>query len=290
MVTLWLGCWVTQDEASPDDTGSFGLAFTSFDIRASYGCGVRQDGTLACWGADTWGETVPPEGPFLQVSTGADHACGITGLRTLECWGRVEGSRLDAPTGIYVDVSAGETASCAIREEGDLECWGADAPYATLSVLSPPTGTFVDVSVGEAEACAARENGGLVCWADSLGWDDAPPVQAQAVSIGDRAACALSSTGAMDCWASWSGADIYDPPGYFAQVDVADDNLWCGAGTDGVGTCWGLFDEDFGTGVEEVQAAGYTSCARYASGRVDCTGGNLGDPDDSVTFSDSGYD
>ena len=40
-------------------------------------CGVRADGTLACWGRGGAVEA-PPAGKFLAVSAGGDHACGLT--------------------------------------------------------------------------------------------------------------------------------------------------------------------------------------------------------------------
>src|SRR5687767_569281 len=53
-------------------------AFTQ--VSAGYGaysCGVRGDGTIACWGSDTWGRATPLPGTFTEVSAGDVHACAV---------------------------------------------------------------------------------------------------------------------------------------------------------------------------------------------------------------------
>ena len=42
-------------------------------------CGVRTDGTLACWGDNCFGQATPPAGTFTAVSAGANHTCGAEG-------------------------------------------------------------------------------------------------------------------------------------------------------------------------------------------------------------------
>jgi hypothetical protein len=54
-------------------------------------CGLRTDGTLACWGRDDDGQSTPPThaaGGFAQVSAGGFHICGLKTDGTLACWGR----------------------------------------------------------------------------------------------------------------------------------------------------------------------------------------------------------
>jgi hypothetical protein len=58
----------------------------------THACGIKLDGSLACWGvglaagqgADLG--AVPP-GKFKQVSTGANFACAITQSGQQKCWG-----------------------------------------------------------------------------------------------------------------------------------------------------------------------------------------------------------
>jgi hypothetical protein len=50
-------------------------------------CGVKTDGTVACWGWDYYGQASPPAGTFSQVSVGGWHTCGVKRDGTLACWG-----------------------------------------------------------------------------------------------------------------------------------------------------------------------------------------------------------
>ena len=52
-----------------------------------HGCAVGTDGTLACWGLNTYGQSTPPGGTFNQVDGGQDHTCGLKTNGTLACWG-----------------------------------------------------------------------------------------------------------------------------------------------------------------------------------------------------------
>ena len=62
-------------------------------VSAGHGddtCGVRSDGSVACWGSDVEGQATPPAGSFDSVSTGSAHTCSL-GLM----WRRSELRRRD---------------------------------------------------------------------------------------------------------------------------------------------------------------------------------------------------
>ena len=44
--------------------------FTQVSAGMYHTCGVRTDGTLACWGNNNSGQATPPGGTFTQVSAG----------------------------------------------------------------------------------------------------------------------------------------------------------------------------------------------------------------------------
>ena len=54
---------------------------------ADHTCGVRTDGSVACWGLDSFGEATPPEGEFVSVSAGWRHTCGVRTDGAAACWG-----------------------------------------------------------------------------------------------------------------------------------------------------------------------------------------------------------
>ena len=72
--------------------------FRSISVGANHVCGVKTDGTVACWGAGTTDEgcqdagencrqSRPPAGKFDQVSVGNYHSCAMTAERKVQCWG-----------------------------------------------------------------------------------------------------------------------------------------------------------------------------------------------------------
>ena len=51
-------------------------------------CGVKGDGTVACWGDDYYGESSAPAGTFTQVSASSRrHTCGVKDDGNVACWG-----------------------------------------------------------------------------------------------------------------------------------------------------------------------------------------------------------
>jgi hypothetical protein len=47
--------------------------------RSYHSCGIRRDGTLACWGSDDYGQAAPPEGRRLRSSNSAESGLRIAG-------------------------------------------------------------------------------------------------------------------------------------------------------------------------------------------------------------------
>ena len=50
-------------------------------------CGVRTDGSVACWGDNGLGQATPPDGEFASVSAGEGHTCGVKTNGSVACWG-----------------------------------------------------------------------------------------------------------------------------------------------------------------------------------------------------------
>ena len=71
-------------------------------------CGVRTDGSIACWG-DTMRvvEATPPDGEFASVSAGHQHTCGVRADGSVACWGNNEYGQARPPDGQFESVSAG---------------------------------------------------------------------------------------------------------------------------------------------------------------------------------------
>jgi alpha-tubulin suppressor-like RCC1 family protein len=120
---------------------------------SGYTCGVREAGTLWCWGDGAngklgtgGGDVLTPtqvgsdgDPPWPFVHTSSDHTCGLTTDGALWCWGEGNQGQLGVG-GVFGDASrprrvgsldawttvqAGSTHTCAIRA-GELWCWGDD--------------------------------------------------------------------------------------------------------------------------------------------------------------------
>jgi hypothetical protein len=103
---------------------------------------VRTDGTLVCWGDDTYREATPPAGTFSQVSAGGLHTCGVRTDGTLPCWGYNGDGESTPPAGTFSQVSAaGGSHTCGVRTDGALACWGNNGEGRA----TPPTATIVIV-------------------------------------------------------------------------------------------------------------------------------------------------
>ena len=103
----------------------------------STACGIRVDQTLACWGFNSVGQTVSPEGQFIAIEAGYRHACAIRVDQTLACWGDNRDGRADPPEGRFTAVSADVFNSCGIRVDSTAVCWGRNQ-YGQEAPDPPP--------------------------------------------------------------------------------------------------------------------------------------------------------
>ena len=115
-----------------------------------FACGVRTDGTIACWGDNRYGQTNAPTGTFSEVSAGSSRACGVRTDGTIACWGSSSSGETNAPTGTFSHVSAANGNTCALTDDGTALCWGA------LVVCVP--GTNGCASAKQLSVCSSRGN------------------------------------------------------------------------------------------------------------------------------------
>ena len=54
-------------------------------------CGIRTNGTIACWGVNDESEASPLPGAFTSVVVGDNFSCGLRPDGTAECWGYNDG-------------------------------------------------------------------------------------------------------------------------------------------------------------------------------------------------------
>ncbi len=240
-------------------------------------CGVKTDGTLACWGANTVGQASPPAGTFSQVSAGGGFTCGVRTDGTLACWGVNNfGQTSPLPAGTFSQVSAGTFHTCAVKTDGTLACWGHNGN----GQASPPAGTFSQVSAGGFHTCGLRTDGTVACWGwyDDYGPPTAPAGTFSQVSAGYGHTCGVKTDGTLACWGDDTYHQTEAPGGTFSQVSAGWGHT-CGVKTDGSLACWG--DNSYGqlnnipTGTfSQVDAGGYHTCGVKTDGTLACWGWN----------------
>jgi alpha-tubulin suppressor-like RCC1 family protein len=245
-------------------------------------CEVKSDGTLACWGYNSYGQSSPPDGTFTQVSAGNEYTCGLKSDGTLACWGNDGYGQSSPPDGTFTQVSAGFYHTCGLKSDGTLACWGDN----TYGQSTPPSGTFTQVSAGLSHTCGLKSDGTLACWGSNSYGESTPPggIFTQ-VSAGQLNTCGVESDGTLACW----GANYYGkstpPAGTFTQVSAGGYHS-CGLKSDGTIVCWGAGTTNTGVSCEygqsipptgtftQVSAGAEHTCGLKSDGSLSCWGNN----------------
>ena len=198
-----------------------------------HSCGLRETGTVECWGSNNNGQTDAPVGRFSAISAGDSYSCGLRETGAIECWGDNRDGRMNVPAGRFSAVSAGRWHICGLRETGTVVCWG----YNNRGRADAPAGRFSAVSAGDEHSCGVRETGAVVCWGyNGHGRADAPAGRFSAVSAGGQHSCGLRETGAIECWGNLRQTDA--PAGRFSAVSAGQFHA-CGLRETGAIECWG---------------------------------------------------
>lgn len=254
-----------------------GASQPSVSAGGTHSCGVKADGTIACWGDNAFGQSDAPAGAFVQVSAGGNHSCGVKDDGTLTCWGENSGGQLNGiPDGAFTQVSAGVSHSCGVRDDGSIACWGDNSRGQLNDV---PTGAFAQVSAGDTHSCAARADGTVACWgANFAGQLDAPTDTFVQVSAGGSYSCGVRADGTLACWGSNAQRQLDDvPTGAFVQVSAGELHA-CGLRVGGTVACWGSSEFQQLDGLPtsgvltQVSAGGAHTCGVEADGSAVCWG------------------
>ena len=247
-------------------------AFRSVSARYWHTCGVKTDGSVACWGADDYGEATPPGGSFSSVSTGSRHTCGVKTGGSVACWGNDDYGRATPPSGSFSSVNAGGRHTCGVRTDDSVACWGADE----YGEATPLGGSFSSVSAGALHTCGVRTGGSVACWGrDHYGQATPPSGSFSSVSAGDWHTCGVKTGGSVACW-GWNEYGEATPPGGSFSSVSAGGNYTCGVKTGGSVACWG--DDGYGEATppggsfSSVSAGAKHTCGVKTGGSVACWG------------------
>jgi alpha-tubulin suppressor-like RCC1 family protein len=253
----------------PSWAGSTGVLAAGDD----HACGLKNDGTIVCWGKNSTKEIKPPSGTFTKISGGEEHYCGLKTDASLSCWGNNDKGQASPPAGTYIHVSAGGQHSCATKNDGTAICWGDNA-YNQLSV---PSGVFTQVTAGYEHSCGLRKDGKVECWGeDDLSQiAEVPAGTFSSITAARYITCALKTDGAAICWGAWATAKTN--LGFLSQLDVfSASTTTCGLKFDHNIDCWGAessVETKKPSGIFTYITAGYLhACALKETGKVVCWG------------------
>jgi alpha-tubulin suppressor-like RCC1 family protein len=173
------------------EQGCTHMYFTQVSAGGLHTCGLKTDGTVACWGSNigllgfpTVGQATPPLGNFTQVSAGGYHTCGLRTEGTVACWGDNGDGEATPPVGTFTQISAGSGHTCGLRTDGTVACWG----WNEYGQIASPAGTFTQVSasgqglnltelgpISLGHTCGVKTDGSVACWGSGLFGQATPP-------------------------------------------------------------------------------------------------------------------
>jgi alpha-tubulin suppressor-like RCC1 family protein len=263
---------------------------------ATSSCVALADGTVKCWGTFRVGFSGPTPRAVAGISTAVEvavgdyHQCALLAAGDVKCWGSNDSGQLGdgtvassaTPVSVIrlstaVKISAGGAQTCALLATQNVVCWGAYPDDAGAVSVRQPVERFTGargLAVGSNHICVLRTGGAAgKCFGDRTAfgtgtgvgeYDVAGGANAAQVSASDAHACVVSDGGVVSCWGN---------------------NQRVAAGSLGGQTS----DAFYGTavrvanlsGIAQVGAGSFYTCAVSLSGDVSCWGvnnaGQLGD-------------
>lgn len=179
-------------------------------IGRSHLCARLQDGTVRCWGGNTFGQLgVSPEQTTLSKAI-APSSAGLS----------------------VKQVVAGDSFTCALKQDGKVTCWGKNdkgqlgrisAPFDPSPADVIGLNDIVSLGAGDDFACAMTTAGAVSCWGandrgqlgranGSQGWQvqsiDGVEKAVGQLTVAAKHACVLDTGNRMYCWGDNSSGQI----------------------------------------------------------------------------------
>ncbi len=293
-ITSYIGCghlkllgWPEGDRCSIEKTGAPDSQFKS--VHAGYGnstCGIRNDGTIQCWG---WGmgETLNmPKGKFIDIAHTRRDSCGLLIDGNIRCWDYGYSMALNKtsfyePEGQFTSISGSSSnllgLYCGVSIDNTIVCWNSNG-YTLWPLYNYSGGEFMEVSTSDLHTCGLREDGTVECWKkDAISTtfirdDDrtyeyffkelnAPEGRFTAVSTGLFYACGIREDSTLVCWGDdkvyypdGNPTGVLDPPdGRFSAIASSKEAMFsCGLRENGTIVCWGSDLDVYGRSLDLI--------------------------------------
>jgi hypothetical protein len=105
-------------------------------------CGIETGGSIKCIGL-AGPATSPPAGAYHGLAAGQDFTCALDAANAIVCWGDDTFGQSSPPAGDFVQIDSSPQAytGCGILRNkdsfGEVVCWGSNA-YGQLDVPTVP--------------------------------------------------------------------------------------------------------------------------------------------------------
>ena len=242
--------WSNWSQAMPAGVAPLatGETFTAISSGPSHTCGLRSNGSVACWGDNEHGQATPPAGEtFSAVSSGSGYACGLRSDGSAACWGYNEHGQATPPADeILTTISSGGAHTCGLRANGTPVCWGHNR---SGQATAPSGETFAAINGGGDHTCALRTNGTVRCWGSNRYGQSSPPNGTVLASLSDHSyhyTCGLDAQGTAICWGISFFGVTRPPTGETFSAVGSGDRHTCGLRADGSVICWGSASDGHG--------------------------------------------
>jgi hypothetical protein len=203
--------------------------------------GIKQDGSIAAWGHNYYGQcNVPsPNTDFVAVAAGCWHNLGLKqdpsaplgAGGSIVAWGYNGSGQCNVPspnTG-FVAVAAGYYHSLGLKQDGSIVAWGNN-DYGQCNVSSPNTG-FTAVAAGWDHSLGIKQDGSIVAWGyNKYGQCNVPSPNTGFVAIaaGLNHSLGLKQDGSIVAWGDnrYGQCNVPSPnTGFIAITAGAEHNL-----------------------------------------------------------------
>lgn len=180
---------------------------------------LREDGSVAGWGKNHYGQCSAPVGKFIAVSAGKYHSLGLLEDSSITGWGDDISGQCKVPRGRFRAVSAGGYHSLGLREDGSVAGWGDNR----FGQCATPDGKFIAISAGEYHSLGLREDGSIASWGDNRFRQCATPDgKFVAVSAGGYHSLGLREDGSIAGWGDNRFRQCAAPDGKFVAVSAGE--------------------------------------------------------------------
>jgi hypothetical protein len=107
------------------DPPAFAGTYRSVGVGPSHVCAVTTQGAVECLGDDSYGQSTPPPGDFVEVVVAEKHSCARAANGAVTCWGDDSLGGASPPQGAFAALSSGFSHTCGLRPDLSVACWGS---------------------------------------------------------------------------------------------------------------------------------------------------------------------